>query len=80
MTDSFAPSSETITSRISAVSTTVGRRNREQRIETILVPIDFSRESIRTLQYAVAWGGKFGATIHVANVRPAKKNDGTGVL
>ena len=73
MTDSLAPSSETITSRISAVSTPVGQRNRARCIETILVPMDFSRESIRTLQYAVAWAEKFGATIHVANVRPAKE-------
>ena len=73
MIDSFAPSSETITSRIVAVSTPVGQRNRERRIETILVPIDFSRDSMRVLQYAVAWAEKFGATIHVANVRPVKE-------
>ncbi|MGZ5504438.1 MAG: universal stress protein [Chthoniobacterales bacterium] len=43
-----------------------------QQIRTILVPLDFSRESFRVLEYSIRVARKFGAAIHVLNVRPSK--------
>jgi nucleotide-binding universal stress UspA family protein len=41
-------------------------------MRTILVPVDFSRESFRVLEYSIRVASRFGATIHVLNVRPSK--------
>lgn len=38
------------------------------RIQTILVPIDFSEESYRALDFAVPLAQRFGATVHVVHV------------
>ena len=37
-------------------------------IHKILVPIDFSARSLELLEYARAFAGKFGATVHLAHV------------
>ena len=58
-----------ITTRLYPISSSsVPRKNKEQ-IQTILVPIDFSPDSIRALRYSVSWAEKFGSTVHVVNVR-----------
>jgi len=39
-------------------------------VKTILVPVDFSRESIRVLDYAILVAEQFGAVVHPIHVRP----------
>ena len=38
--------------------------------KTILVPVDFSRESLRVLDYAILLAQQFGAGVHPVHVRP----------
>ena len=45
--------------------------DRALQIRTILVPVDFSRESFRVLDYSIRVARRFGAAIHVLNVRPS---------
>src|SRR6516165_6777978 len=39
-------------------------------LKTILVPIDFSQESFRVLDYAILVAKQFGAEVHPVHVRP----------
>lgn len=64
---------ETVTTRIHPISSPAVDRNAPLRIKSILVPVDFSRESFRVLEYSISLARKFGATIHVVHVRPSKE-------
>lgn len=72
MTNYLASSPETVTTRIHTLSS-ISSRVTALQIRTILVPMDFSRESLRVLEYAIVMARKFGATIHVLHVRPSKE-------
>ena len=63
-----------VTSKTSVASNADGSAYGDHalQIRTILVPVDFSRESFRVLEYSIRIGRRFGATIHVLNVRPSK--------
>jgi nucleotide-binding universal stress UspA family protein len=73
MKDDVALLPETVTARIHPISSPAVDRNAPVRIKTILVPLDFSRESFRVLEYSIVLARKFGATIHVVHVRPSKE-------
>jgi nucleotide-binding universal stress UspA family protein len=49
---------------------TRGVGNYALQIKTILVPVDFSRESFRVLEYSILVAEQFGAAIHLVHVRP----------
>ena len=72
MTNYLASSPETVTTRIHALSSVASRADALQ-IRTILVPMDFSRESLRILEYAIVLTRRFGAAMHVVHVRPSKE-------
>ena len=40
------------------------------KFKTILVPVDFSQESFRVLDYAILVAEQFGAEVHPVHVRP----------
>ena len=63
-----------VTSKTSVASNADGAAHGDHalQIRTILVPVDFSRESFRVLEYSIRVARRFGATIHVLNVRPSK--------
>jgi nucleotide-binding universal stress UspA family protein len=67
-------SEHSMTSKLSFVSNAdrAAYGDSAQQIRTILVPVDFSRESFRVLEYSIRIARRFGATIHVLNVRPSK--------
>ncbi len=67
---SFTAPPETVTSRIFSVSAPAVERKQSLQIKTLLVPVDFSQASFRTLKFSVTLAEKFGATIHVVHVRP----------
>src|SRR6516164_4967699 len=46
----------------------------EIKIETILVPLDFSELSLEALRYATAIAKKFGASVHLVHVAEEEKN------
>ena len=73
MKDDVAFLPETVTTRIHPISSPAIDRNAPVRIKTILVPLDFSRESFRLLEYSIALARQFGARIHVVHVRPSKE-------
>lgn len=73
MNSYMTTSPEMTTTRLTPLSATSAPRKKREQIQTILVPIDFSQESIRSLKYSVAWAEKFGAAIHVVNVRPSSE-------
>jgi nucleotide-binding universal stress UspA family protein len=50
-----------------------GTKGRNLRIETILVPLDFSRASIQALKYTIPLAKEFGATIHLVHVQPVEE-------
>jgi nucleotide-binding universal stress UspA family protein len=58
--------------RIFTVSAPVEFR-RPVQIKTILAPVDFSQESFRALEYCILIAKKFGAVVHVVNIRPSKE-------
>jgi nucleotide-binding universal stress UspA family protein len=58
------------TSRLFAVSAPMVERRRPLQIKTLLVPLDLSPASLRTLQFSISLAERFGATIHVLHVRP----------
>jgi nucleotide-binding universal stress UspA family protein len=62
-----------MTSKTSFVSNAdrAAHGDRAPQIRTILVPVDFSRESFRVLEYLIRVARRFGAAIHVLNVRPS---------
>jgi nucleotide-binding universal stress UspA family protein len=47
-----------------------GNSTRAIQINTIVVPIDFSSESFRVLDYAIVVAEQFGAIVHPVHVRP----------
>ena len=71
MKSELADFPDTMTTRLTSVSTTSAPRKKKEQIKTILVPVDFSHDSIRALTYSVSWAEKFGATVHVVSVRPS---------
>lgn len=73
MKDDFAPPQEITSRRIFATSAPAADRQRPLQIKTVLVPVDFSRESFRALEYSILIAKKFGAAIHVVHVRPSKE-------
>jgi nucleotide-binding universal stress UspA family protein len=74
MTTTVQHSEHVMTSNTSFVSSAdrAAHGDSAQQIRTILVPVDFSRESFRVLEYSIRIARRFGATIHVLNVRPSK--------
>lgn len=50
---------------------TPARREHALRIDTILVPLDFSPASMRTLEYTISLADEFQAALHLVYVQPA---------
>ena len=64
---------ETTSRRIFTISAPAADTKRSLQIKTVLVPVDFSQESLRVLEYSTLVAESFGAAIHVVHVRPSKE-------
>ena len=64
---------ETTSRRIFTISAPAADTKRSLQIKTVLVPVDFSQESLRVLEYSTLVAESFGAATHVVHVRPSKE-------
>jgi nucleotide-binding universal stress UspA family protein len=73
MKDYSSPPQETTSQRIFAHSAPAANKQRPLQIKKVLVPLDFSQESLHVLEYSILIAKTFGAAIHVVHVRPSKE-------
>ena len=68
MTDTMIEN-QTARAKDLAVASSIGNSTPTIQIKTIVVPIDFSSESFRVLDYAIVVAEQFGAVVHPVHVR-----------
>src|SRR4030095_16623426 len=69
-----SPPQQTTSRRIFASSAPAADKQRLFTIKKkVLVPVDFSQESLHVLEYSILIAKTFGAAIHVIHVRPSKE-------
>jgi nucleotide-binding universal stress UspA family protein len=73
MKDYFATPPKITNRRLFTISAPAADAKRSLQIKTILVPVDFSQESLRVLEYSTLVAESFGAATHVIHVRPPKE-------
>jgi hypothetical protein len=70
MTDTMIED-QTASEKDVAATSAAGDSTSTTQISTIVVPIDFSSESFRVLDYAIVVAEQFGAVVHPVHVRPS---------
>src|SRR4030095_2019314 len=68
-----SPPQQTTSRRIFASSAPAADKQRLFTIKKVLVPVDFSQESLHVLEYTILIAKPFGAAMHVIHVRPSKE-------